>query len=45
MASTAAHLGVLGSDRGQGRVLASGLSYGYPNGHHELFAAVVGQGW
>jgi DNA processing protein len=25
-------------------VLASGLSYGYPKGHHELFAAIAAQG-
>jgi DNA processing protein len=39
-----AHCGALGADGVTVAVLASGLSYGYPQGHHELFAAVAGQG-
>ena len=39
-----AHRGALGADGVTIAVLASGLSYGYPKGHHELFAAVAGQG-
>jgi DNA processing protein len=39
-----AHRGALGADGVTVAVLASGLSYGYPKGHHELFAAVAGQG-
>ncbi len=39
-----AHLGALGADGVTVAVLAGGLSYGYPKGHHELFAAVAGQG-
>jgi DNA processing protein len=39
-----AHRGALGSDGITVAVLASGLSYGYPKGHHELFAAVAAQG-
>jgi len=39
-----AHRGALGADGSTVAVLASGLSYGYPRGHHELFAAVAGQG-
>ncbi len=41
----AAHRGALGADGVTVALLAGGLSYGYPHGHHELFAAVVGQGW
>ena len=39
-----AHRGALGAGGITVAVLASGLSYGYPKGHHELFAAVAGQG-
>jgi DNA processing protein len=39
-----AHLGALGADGVTVAVLAGGLSYGYPKGHHELFAAIAGQG-
>jgi DNA processing protein len=39
-----AHRGALGADGVTVAVLASGLGYGYPRGHHELFAAVAGQG-
>lgn len=39
-----AHRGALGADGVTVAVLASGLSYGYPKGHHELFAAIAGQG-
>jgi len=39
-----AHRGALGADGLTVAVLASGLSYGYPKGHHELFAAIAGQG-
>ncbi len=41
---SSAHLGALGADGVTVAVLASGLSYGYPKGHHELFAAIAGQG-
>jgi DNA processing protein len=40
----AAHRGALGADGVTVAVLAGGLSYGYPKGHHELFAAIAGQG-
>ena len=39
-----AHRGALGADGVTVAVLAGGLSYGYPQGHHELFAAIGGQG-
>jgi DNA processing protein len=39
-----AHRGALGADGVTVAVLASGLSYAYPKGHHELFAAIAGQG-
>jgi DNA processing protein len=39
-----AHRGALGADGVTVAVLASGLSYGYPRGHYELFAAIAGQG-
>ena len=39
-----AHRGALGAEGVTVAVLASGLSYGYPKGHNELFAAVAGQG-
>lgn len=39
-----AHRGALGAEGVTVAVLASGLNYGYPKGHHELFAAVAGQG-
>jgi DNA processing protein len=39
-----AHLGALGGGGVTVSVLASGLSYGYPQGHHELFAAIAKQG-
>jgi DNA processing protein len=39
-----AHRGALGADGITVAVLAGGLSYGYPKGHHELFAAIAGQG-
>jgi DNA processing protein len=39
-----AHRGALGADGVTVAVLAGGLSYGYPKGHHELFAAIAGQG-
>jgi len=39
-----AHRGALGAEGVTVAVLASGLSYGYPRGHHELFAAIAGQG-
>jgi DNA processing protein len=41
---SAAHRGSLGADGVTVAVLASGLSFGYPRGHHELFAAISGQG-
>jgi DNA processing protein len=40
----AAHRGALGADGVTVAVLAGGLSYGYPKGHHELFAAIAAQG-
>ena len=39
-----AHRGALGAGGITVAVLASGLGYGYPKGHHELFAAVAGNG-
>lgn len=39
-----AHRGALAADGVTVAVLASGVSYGYPQGHHELFAAIAGQG-
>ena len=39
-----AHLGALAADGLTVAVLASGLSYGYPRGHQELFAAISAQG-
>jgi DNA processing protein len=39
-----AHQGALSADGLTVAVLASGLSYGYPRGHHELFAAIAEQG-
>ena len=39
-----AHRGALSADGVTVAVLASGISYGYPRGHHELFAAIAGQG-
>jgi DNA processing protein len=39
-----AHRGALGAEGVTVAVLASGIGYGYPKGHHELFAAVAGQG-
>jgi DNA processing protein len=39
-----AHRGALAADGLTVAVLASGLSYGYPRGHHELFAAIAAQG-
>jgi len=41
---SSAHRGALGADGVTVAVLASGISYGYPKGHHELFAAIAGQG-
>ena len=40
----AAHRGALGADGTTIAVLAGGLSYAYPRGHHELFAAIAAQG-
>jgi DNA processing protein len=40
----AAHRGALAAKGPTIAVLASGLSYGYPKGHHELFAAVCASG-
>jgi DNA processing protein len=40
----AAHRGALGADGVTVALLAGGLSYGYPKGHHELFAAIAAQG-
>jgi DNA processing protein len=40
----AAHRGALGAEGVTIAVLAGGLSYGYPQGNHELFAAIRGQG-
>jgi DNA processing protein len=39
-----AHQGALSAGGLTIAVLASGLSYGYPRGHHELFADIAGQG-
>lgn len=39
-----AHGGALAADGLTVAVLAGGISYGYPKGHHELFAAIAGQG-
>jgi DNA processing protein len=39
-----AHRGALSAEGVTVAVLASGLSYGYPKGHHELFAAIAGEG-
>jgi DNA processing protein len=39
-----AHRGALAADGVTVAILASGVSYGYPKGHHELFAAIAGQG-
>jgi DNA processing protein len=39
-----AHSGALGAGGVTVAVLASGLSYGYPKSHHELFRAIAGQG-
>jgi DNA processing protein len=39
-----AHRGALGADGVTVAVLASGISYGYPKGHDQLFAGVAGQG-
>jgi DNA processing protein len=39
-----AHCGALGADGLTVAVLASGISYGYPKGHDQLFAAIAGQG-
>ena len=39
-----AHQGALSAGGLTVAVLASGLSYGYPRGHHELFAAIAGSG-
>jgi DNA processing protein len=41
---SSAHRGALCGGGVTVAVLASGLSYGYPKGHHELFAAIAGQG-
>ncbi|HEX4661792.1 MAG TPA: DNA-processing protein DprA [Streptosporangiaceae bacterium] len=40
----AAHRGALGADGVTVALLAGGLSYGYPKGHHELFEAIAAQG-
>ncbi len=40
----AAHRGALAADGCTVCVLASGLSYGYPKGHHELFRVIAGSG-
>jgi DNA processing protein len=40
----AAHRGALGAEGITIAVLAGGLSYAYPRGHHELFAAIAAQG-
>ena len=40
----AAHRGALAGDGLTIAVLASGLRYGYPRGHHDLFQAIAGQG-
>jgi DNA processing protein len=39
-----AHRGALSTDGVTVAVLASGVSYGYPQGHQELFAAIAAQG-
>jgi len=39
-----AHRGALSAGGPTIAVLASGLSYQYPRGHHELFATIAGQG-
>jgi DNA processing protein len=39
-----AHRGALSAGGVTVAVLASGVSYGYPQGHQELFAAIAGQG-
>jgi DNA processing protein len=39
-----AHRGALAADGVTVAVLASGLRYEYPKGHHELFAAIAAQG-
>jgi DNA processing protein len=39
-----AHRGALGAGGATVAVLAGGLGYGYPKGHHDLFAAIAGQG-
>jgi DNA processing protein len=39
-----AHRGALSADGVTVAVLASGVSYGYPQGHQELFAAIAGRG-
>ena len=41
---SAAHCGALGAEGITVAVLASGLGYGYPKGHLELFSAIAGQG-
>jgi DNA processing protein len=41
---SAAHRGALAADGLTVAVLASGLNYGYPRGHHDLFAAVAARG-
>jgi DNA processing protein len=41
---SAAHRGALAAEGLTVAVLASGLCYGYPRGHHDLFAAVAAQG-
>jgi DNA processing protein len=40
----AAHRGAMAADGPTIAVLASGLSYGYPRGHHSLFEAIAAQG-
>jgi DNA processing protein len=40
----AVHRGALATDGLTIAVLASGLRYGYPRGHHDLFQAIAGQG-
>src|ERR1022692_4004393 len=41
---SSAHRGALAADGVTVAVLASGLSYGYPKGHFELFEAIAAQG-
>ncbi len=41
---SAAHRGALAADGVTVAVLASGLSYGYPKGHFQLFEAIAAQG-